>query len=104
MKLILTILAIIYVLSPYDLVPDFAFGLGWLDDLVVLWLLWRFFYATRRILFGKQNVNQRPNLRHVHRAPCEQRDGHSQCLELEILRAAIRGGTRRRPQGLAIGD
>jgi DnaJ like chaperone protein len=58
MKLILTILAIIYVLSPYDLMPDFAFGLGWLDDLVVLWLLWRFFYATRRILFGKQNVNQ----------------------------------------------
>ena len=58
MKLILTILAIIYVLSPYDLMPDVAFGVGWLDDLIVLWLLWRFFYATRRILFGKQGYHR----------------------------------------------
>jgi DnaJ like chaperone protein len=61
MKLILTILAIIYVLSPYDLMPDLAFGVGWLDDLIVLWLLWRFFYATRKVLFGKQGYNQQRN-------------------------------------------
>jgi len=61
MKLIFTILAIVYVLSPYDLLPDFALGLGWLDDIFVLWLLWRFFYATRRVLFGKQPYSQQRN-------------------------------------------
>lgn len=42
MKILLIILALIYALSPWDLFPDFAIGWGWLDDLVVLWLLWRY--------------------------------------------------------------
>ena len=61
MKLIFTILAIIYVLSPYDLMPDVAFGVGWLDDLIVLWLLWRFFYGARKILFGKESYHRHRN-------------------------------------------
>ncbi len=40
MKLILTLLAILYALSPYDGLPDFLIGWGWLDDLFVLGLLW----------------------------------------------------------------
>jgi DnaJ like chaperone protein len=54
MKLLITILALLYALSPYDLMPDFAFGWGWLDDLILLWLLWRFFYAARRVGYGDQ--------------------------------------------------
>lgn len=42
MKILLIILALIYALSPWDLFPDFAIGWGWLDDLVILFLLWRY--------------------------------------------------------------
>lgn len=42
MQILLIILAVIYALSPWDLFPDFAVGWGWLDDLVILWLLWRY--------------------------------------------------------------
>lgn len=34
--------AIAYVLSPFDLVPDFLVPVGWTDDLVVLALAWGF--------------------------------------------------------------
>ena len=58
-KLIVTILALLYALSPYDLMPDFAFGWGWLDDLILLWLLWRFFYASRGNRLGNQWFHKR---------------------------------------------
>jgi hypothetical protein len=38
-KWILIILALVYLLSPYDLIPGFH-ALGWLDDLVILILLY----------------------------------------------------------------
>lgn len=38
-KILLVLAAIIYLLSPYDIFPDFLVGWGWLDDLVVLLLL-----------------------------------------------------------------
>ena len=37
--LIYTIGAILYVLFPRDLIPDFLAGWGWIDDLIVLFLL-----------------------------------------------------------------
>jgi hypothetical protein len=30
----------VYFLCPYDLLPDFLFGPGWVDDLVILGLIW----------------------------------------------------------------
>ena len=47
-KIILIVLALLYVLSPYDLLPDFFIGVGWLDDLVVLGLLGRYLYALKK--------------------------------------------------------
>ncbi len=47
-KIIVVILVILYALSPYDLVPDLLAGWGWLDDLVILWLLWRYLTSKRR--------------------------------------------------------
>ena len=41
MKIVLIILSLIYVLSPYDFLPDFIPGWGWLDDFTVLFLVWR---------------------------------------------------------------
>jgi DnaJ like chaperone protein len=48
MKIILIILAILYLLSPYDILPDFIVGWGWLDDLGILGLLFRYFYLLKR--------------------------------------------------------
>ena len=48
MKYIYIILALLYALSPYDLIPDMISGLGWLDDAVVLGLLLRFMYMYRK--------------------------------------------------------
>ena len=44
-KIILTLMAAVYALSPYDILPDFLIGWGWLDDLLVLYLLWRYVYS-----------------------------------------------------------
>ena len=54
MKIILIILAILYVLSPYDILPDFIIGWGWLDDLAILGLLFRYLYFNKR----KQEYNK----------------------------------------------
>jgi len=42
-RILLIILGLLYALSPYDLFPDFVIGWGWLDDLIILWLLWRYY-------------------------------------------------------------
>lgn len=47
-RILLTILGVCYALSPYDLLPDFFVGWGWLDDLIILGLLWRYFYSPMR--------------------------------------------------------
>jgi len=46
--------AILYVLFPRDLVPDFLPGWGWIDDAVVLYLLWRY-YRRQRLLRQASN-------------------------------------------------
>ena len=47
-KIILLILALLYVLSPYDLFPDMVIGWGWIDDLVILALVWRYYYFLKK--------------------------------------------------------
>jgi predicted lipid-binding transport protein (Tim44 family) len=42
------LLGILYVLSPYDLLPDFFLGGGWIDDLILLGLLARYYFAFKR--------------------------------------------------------
>ncbi|MBW1696874.1 MAG: J domain-containing protein [Deltaproteobacteria bacterium] len=39
--------------------PDFALGWGWLDDLILLWLLWRFFYAAPKGNLGNRGFYDR---------------------------------------------
>ena len=46
-RVIIALLAIIYVISPLDLIPDFIPVIGWLDDLGVL--VW----AARQVFFNK---------------------------------------------------
>lgn len=51
-KLILIILAVLYTLNPYDIVPDLLVGWGWLDDLIIWILLWKYF-ASRKNKFAR---------------------------------------------------
>jgi DnaJ like chaperone protein len=60
MKVFLTILALLYTLSPYDILPDFAIGWGWLDDLIILWLAWRFLYSGRGLAFRQRYFQSGP--------------------------------------------
>ncbi len=36
MRFVYLVLVFLYIISPYDLLPDFVAGLGWLDDIVLL--------------------------------------------------------------------
>ncbi len=48
MKWIWIILALIYVLSPYDLIPG-VHGVAWIDDIIVLVLLFRYLAKINRL-------------------------------------------------------
>lgn len=50
MKLFFIILLlVVYILSPWDLIPDFLFGPGWLDDLSLIGLLsYYYFYRKQK--------------------------------------------------------
>jgi DnaJ like chaperone protein len=47
-KIILIILGLLYVISPLDILPDFIPGWGWLDDIVVIGLLWRYLAIQKK--------------------------------------------------------
>lgn len=38
----IVVIAALYVLHPMDIVPDIFIGMGWLDDIAVLALAWRY--------------------------------------------------------------
>lgn len=48
MKILLIILAIIYSLFPFDILPDFLVGWGWLDDLAIWGFLLRYLYLQKK--------------------------------------------------------
>lgn len=65
-KIILILLAIIYAASPYDLLPDFLIGWGWLDDLAIGFLLYRYVLSPVGSAFSQDA--------HSHRGQRRQRD------------------------------
>jgi len=72
MKYLLIIIGLIYILSPYDLLPDFMVGWGWIDDLILLFFLWRFV----KNLLQKQSDAQ--SFYHHHRQSFEENNGFSE--------------------------
>ena len=48
MTLLWIILALLYVISRFDLIPDFFTGWGWIDDIIVLVLLYRYLVKKYR--------------------------------------------------------
>jgi len=57
-KVILIVLALLYVLNPYDVLPDLIVGWGWLDDIVVLGLLWRYLHTQKKKREAFQKYHQ----------------------------------------------
>jgi DnaJ like chaperone protein len=53
------LLIILYILSPYDLLPDFFIGVGWIDDLILLGLLGWYHFIYRRRKYSNQRGDQR---------------------------------------------
>ena len=58
MRFLLYLLVILYALSPYDLIPDFIIGGGWIDDLILLGLLGWYHFVYRRKKYGYQQKFQ----------------------------------------------
>ena len=72
MKYLLIIIGLIYILSPYDLLPDFIIGWGWIDDLILLFFLWRF---VKNLLQKQSNAQ---SFYHHHRQSFERNNGFSE--------------------------
>ena len=47
MKFLAILAALIYLLWPYDVLPDILPGWGWADDLVILFFLWRYLRSLK---------------------------------------------------------
>ena len=57
-KIVLLILAGLYTLNPYDLIPDLMIGWGWLDDLIIWGLLWRYLSSQKKKYASYQRFYQ----------------------------------------------
>jgi DnaJ like chaperone protein len=62
-KLIFLILAGLYTLNPYDILPDFMIGWGWLDDLIIWILLWKFLASRTKKFAHHQRFDQHTDSR-----------------------------------------
>ena len=47
MKILIYLIPILYAIWPYDLLPDFFPGLGWIDDLIILGALYWYHFIHR---------------------------------------------------------
>lgn len=69
------ILALVYILSPYDLLPDiFPIG-GWLDDGVILFFVVQYLikFFRRRSVDGQEQPRQRPDDQTWHKDYADQK-------------------------------
>lgn len=46
-RILIYLIPILYAICPYDLLPDFLVGLGWIDDLIVLGGLYYYHFIHR---------------------------------------------------------
>jgi uncharacterized membrane protein YkvA (DUF1232 family) len=65
MPLWLILLLVLYVLLPYDLVPDFFPGAGWLDDILLVVLMGYFFFVRPRRAERARRAEERASGNHA---------------------------------------
>jgi DnaJ-domain-containing protein 1 len=76
MRYVYILLALLYALSPFDLLPDFFAGWGWLDDLVILGLLVRYLYLQKqKIQAARQYYQYRQNAGKTQQQEYSQNNG-----------------------------
>ena len=76
MKILLIIIGLIYALSPYDIIPDFLMGWGWLDDIILLYILWRVFKTIGQKPSGFQNFYHQSRPSSQYNEGSSQKDTH----------------------------
>jgi len=76
MKILLIIIGLIYTLSPYDILPDFLVGWGWLDDILLLYILWRVFKNLGRKSPDFQNFYHQSRGSSQYNKESSQKDTH----------------------------
>ena len=62
-KIILVIVGLAYAISPFDFIPDFFVGLGWIDDIAVLILLWKLYQYIINRRYGNSSHYTRNSFR-----------------------------------------
>lgn len=48
MRILIYLLTALYALSPYDLIPDFLIGGGWIDDLLLIGLVCWYYFSHKK--------------------------------------------------------
>ena len=56
LRIVLTVLGVAYAASPFDFLPDFLVGLGWIDDIVLIIFLWKLYQFYKRKHFSYQRT------------------------------------------------
>ncbi|HDZ90692.1 MAG: DnaJ domain-containing protein [Deltaproteobacteria bacterium] len=84
MKILLSLLGLSYLLCPYDLMPDFFVGVGWIDDLIALGFVWWYIYVYRRRRYSYEGrdpnnhgASQEADHERSEGSPPEQNDPYS---------------------------
>jgi uncharacterized membrane protein YkvA (DUF1232 family) len=75
---LLIIIGFIYVLSPYDILPDFIVGWGWIDDIIFLYALWRIFKYLSQRPSGFQNDYHQSRQSFEHNQESSEKQTHTQ--------------------------
>lgn len=75
-RILLIIIGLIYVLSPYDILPDFFAGWGWIDDIIFLYVLWRIFKTLGQKSAGFQNFYHQNQSSSQYNKGSSQKDTH----------------------------
>jgi uncharacterized membrane protein YkvA (DUF1232 family) len=77
------IAALLYLVFPRDLIPDMLIGVGWIDDLIVIYLLWRLYRRmtqTRQAGRPTEETRQTAGDRQEHTTrpdPSEEKDPYT---------------------------
>jgi uncharacterized membrane protein YkvA (DUF1232 family) len=75
-RILIIIIGLIYVLSPYDILPDFFAGWGWIDDIIFLYILWRIFKTLGQKPAGFQNFYHQNQSSSQYNKESSQKDTH----------------------------
>jgi len=67
------LLAIIYAASPYDILPDLFIGWGWVDDIIIFYLLWKYVIKPMKMRYHQEDIHPDRNesFEHSHDSQSE---------------------------------